>query len=60
MEEVLIETLVRIACSLEFIAISLFFILIVQTLTLFFKDNNGGFYLRQINETLKNIVNKIR
>lgn len=60
MEKVLIETLVRIAGSLEFIAVILFLILIVQTLTLFFKDNNGGVYLQQINETLKNIVNKIR
>lgn len=60
MEEVLIEILLRIADSLEFIAVVLFFIFIVKTLTLFFKDNNGGFYLQQINETLKNIVNKIR
>jgi uncharacterized membrane protein len=51
------ETLIRIANSLEFIGVILFFILIIQTITLFFKDNNGGFYLRQINETLKNIIN---
>jgi hypothetical protein len=60
MEEVLIETLVRIAGALEFTNVILFFIFIVQTLTLFFKDNNGGFYLQKINETLKNIVNKIQ
>ena len=60
MEEMLIETLVRIAGSLEFIAIILFFIFMVQTLTLFFKDNNGGVYLQQINETLKKIINKIQ
>lgn len=52
------ETLIRIANSLEFIGVILFFILIIQTITLFFKDNNGGFYLKQINETLKNIINK--
>ena len=60
MEEVLIETLVRISFSLELISVVLVFILLTQVLTLLFKDNNGGFYLRQINETLKNIMNKIR
>lgn len=54
------ETLIRIANSLEFIGVILFFILIVQTITLFFKDNNGGFYLKQINETLQKIIKHIK
>ena len=60
MEEVLVETLVKIACYLELIGVVLALIFLVQVLTLLFKDNNGGFYLRQINETLKNIMNKLR
>ena len=60
MEELLIETYMRIAISLEVIAATLVGIFLVQTLTLFFKDNNGGFYLRQINETLKNIILKLK
>ena len=60
MEEMLIETLVKIACYLELIGVVLALIFLVQVLTLLFKDNNGGFYLRQINETLKNIMNKLR
>lgn len=58
MEESLLELLNRIAFSLELIGAVLALIFIVQFFTLFFKDNNGGFYLRQINETLKNMVNK--
>jgi uncharacterized membrane protein len=58
MEEYLLEALNRIAFNLELIGVVLALIFIVQVLTLFFKDNNGGFYLRQINETLKNMVNK--
>lgn len=58
MEESLLEVLNRIAFNLELIGVVLALIFIVQVLTLFFKDNNGGFYLRQINETLKNMVNK--
>ena len=52
------ETLARIATSLEFIGFVLALILLVQVAALMFKDNNGGFYLRQINETLKDIMNK--
>ena len=58
MDELLIETMVRIASSLEFIVVVLVGILIVQFFTLLFKDNNGGFYLRQIDETLRDIINK--
>ena len=58
MEESLLEVLNRIAFNLELIGAVLILIFIVQVLTLFFKDNNGGFYLRQINETLKNMMNK--
>lgn len=58
MEESLLEVLNRIAFNLELIGVVLALIFIVQVLTLFFKDNNGGFYLRQINETLKSMVNK--
>ena len=60
MEELLIETYMRIVISLEVIAATLVGIFLVQTLILFFKDNNGGFYLRQINETLKNIILKLK
>lgn len=58
--ELMEETLIRIANSLEFICVILFFILIIQTITLFFKDNNGGFYLKQINETLQKIIKHIK
>lgn len=58
MEQTLIEVLNRIAFNLEMIGLCLALIFIVQVITLFFKDNNGGYYLRQINETLKNMVNK--
>lgn len=54
------ETLIRIANSLEFIGIVLFCILLIQTLTLFFKDNNGSFYLNKINETLQKIIKHIK
>ena len=60
MDEVLAEALTRISFSLEFIGAVLFCIFLVQLATLFFKDNNGGFYLKQINETLLKIMSKIR
>lgn len=52
------EVLNRIAVNLEMIGVCLALIFIVQVITLVFKDNNGGYYLRQINETLKNIITK--
>ena len=50
------EILIKITNSLEFIGVILLFILIVQTVGLLFKDNNGGFYLKQINETLQKMI----
>lgn len=58
--ELMEETLIGIADSLEFIGVILFFIFIIQTLTLFFKDNNGSFYLKQINKTLQEIIKHIK
>lgn len=58
MEQALIEVLNEIAFHLEWISVALALIFLAQVFTLLFKDNNGGFYLRQINETLKNMVNK--
>lgn len=58
MDEVLVEALVGISESLDIIAVILLGILGVQFFTLICKDNNGGFYLGQINETLKDIINK--
>lgn len=52
------EVLLSIDFSLGIISVALLGILFVQFCTLLFKDNNGGFYLRQINETLKDIMNK--
>lgn len=60
MEEVLIESLIRIADALEVIAIVLAGIFLVQVFSLLFKDKSGGYYLRQIHETLKVMINKIR
>ena len=54
------EVLNRIAFNLEMIGVCLALIFIVQVITLVFKDNNGGYYLRQINETLKNIITKLK
>ena len=54
------EVLNRIAFNLEMIWVCLALIFIVQVITLVFKDNNGGYYLRQINETLKNIITKLK
>ena len=60
MDEMLLETLDRIASSLEAICFVLLCILFVQFVTLLFKDNNGGFYLRQIDYTLKDMIKKIK
>lgn len=58
MEQELIEVLNRIAIQLEWIGVTVALVFISQILILFFKDNNGGYYLRQINETLKSMINK--
>ena len=60
MDELLLETLGRMAFALELIAFVLGGILFVQFLTLLFKDNNGGFYLRKINDTLRDIMDKYK
>ena len=52
------EILERISSSLDLIALALILIMFMQFLTLLFKDNNGGFYLNKINETLKDMMNK--
>jgi len=58
MEQALIEALNKIAYQLECVGVAVALVFIAQILTLLFKDNNGGYYLRQINETLKNITKR--
>ena len=52
------EILERISSSLDLIAFALILIMFMQFLTLLFKDNNGGFYLSRINDTLEDIAKK--
>ena len=52
------EILERISSSLDLIALALILIMFMQFLTLLFKDNNGGFYLSRINDTLEDIAKK--
>lgn len=60
MEKALVEALNRIDVSLQIIAFILIGIFVVQFFALLFKDNNGGFYLRQINDTLEDMIKKTK